>query len=216
MREADVHAVAKRLSPAAVADALNEVPAPHLFRRLFHLISPIFLGYYVVPGQFPNGVTRESLLILFFGTAMAIEVARIALRIPIFGMRGYEAERLSAYAWGTIGLVIGFLFFDPVLVIPVFCGMAWIDPLCAWSAKANVYPWVPAIAYATVFAGWLVLLRPLHSLDFLEIAALTAIALPVALLAEYPNFRWIDDDFLMTIAPLLVLTPALIAFSALP
>jgi len=79
-----------------------------------------------------------------------------------------------------------------------------------------VYPWVPAIAYATVFAGWLVLLRPLHSLDFLEIAALTAIALPVALLAEYPNFRWIDDDFLMTIAPLLVLAPVLIAFSALP
>ena len=191
---------------------MEEVAAPHLFRRVFHLVSPVFLAYYWVPDPLPGGVAREALLILFVATAMAIEVVRIALRIPIFGMRGYESERISAYAWGTMGLLLGFLLFPMILVIPVFCGMAWIDPLAAWSRRTGRYPWLPAIGYATVFAG---VLLAVGTLNPAEAAALTAIAAPVALLAEYPDIRVVDDDFLMTVVPLLVLTPALPLVQAL-
>ena len=185
---------------------MEEVAAPHLFRRVFHLVSPVFLAYYWVPDPLPGGVAREALLILFVATAMAIEVVRIALRIPIFGMRGYESERISAYAWGTMGLLLGFLLFPMILVIPVFCGMAWIDPLCAWSRKAKIYPWLPAIGYAAVFAG---LLFAQRALAIAEVVAFTAIAVPLAILSEYPDLRWIDDDFLMTVVPLVILTAAL-------
>lgn len=191
---------------------MEDVSAPHLFRRVFHLISPIFLGYYWIPDPLPNGVHREALLILFFGTAVMVEVARIALRIPLFGMRTYEADRMSAYAWGAIGLVFALLFFPMVLVIPVFCGMAWIDPLCAWSRRAKTYPWVPAIAYAGVFAGLLLAERTLSPL---EVSAFTAIAAPLALIAEYPDFPRVDDDFLMTIVPLLALTAVFSSVTAL-
>ena len=184
-----------------------DIPSPHLFRRLFHLASPIFLLYYWIPEDLGNprtGLTREAVLVLVAGTVLAVDLGRLALRIPVFGLRKYEAGRLSAYAWGTIGLAVGFAFFSPILVIPVFCGMAWIDPLCAWSRRTGRYPWLPAAAYAGAFAFMLGILRALNPL---QIAALTAIATPVALLAEYPDVRVVDDDFLMTVVPLLVLAP---------
>jgi len=191
-----------------------EVPAPHTFRRLFHLASPVFLLYYWVPEEIgTTGIRRQALLLLVVGTVLALDVGRIALRIPVFGLRKYEAGRISAYAWGTIALAIGFVFFPPVLVIPAFCGMAWIDPLCAWTRRTRRYPSLPAIAYAVVFASVLVVIG--SGLDSLEIAALTGIATPVALLAEYPDIRVVDDDFLMTIVPLIALWPLLGAITAL-
>ena len=191
-----------------------EVPAPHMFRRLFHLASPVFLLYYWVPEEIgTTGIRRQALLLLVVGTVLALDVGRIALRIPVFGLRKYEAGRISAYAWGTIALAIGFVFFPPVLVIPAFCGMAWIDPLCAWTRRTRRYPSLPAIAYAVVFASVLVVIG--SGLDSLEIAALTGIATPVALLAEYPDIRVVDDDFLMTIVPLIALWPLLGAITAL-
>lgn len=187
---------------------MEPVPTPHLFRRLFHLASPAFLFYYWIPETLgATGITRQALLLLALGTVLSVDVARIALRIPVFGLRKYEAGRVSAYAWGTIGLALGFVFFPPVLVIPAFCGMAWIDPLCAWSRKAGRYPWLPAIGYAATFSS--VLTITASGLSPLAIAALTAIATPVALLAEYPDIRVVDDDFLMTIVPLIALWPVL-------
>jgi len=190
------------------ATAADEVPPPHLFRRLFHLASPVFLLYYWIPPDLGNPetkITREALLLLVVGTVLAVDVARLALRIPVFGLRKYEAGRMSAYAWGTIGLAVGLAFFPWFLVIPVFCGMAWIDPLCAWSRRTGHHPWLPALAYALAFAF---LLRAVASqLNAFEIAALTAIATPVALLVEYPDIRVVDDDFLMTVVPLIALTP---------
>ncbi len=203
---------------------MADVPSPHLFRRAFHLASPVFLVYYWIPEcvtrpdlapaqcAAAGGLTREGLLLLFLGTALCIEVARIALRIPVFGMRGYEAQRVSAYAWGTVGLALGFALFPPVLVVPAFCGMAWIDPLCAWSRAHGRHPWLPAIAYAAVFAS---LLAGIGGTPPLEIAALTAIATPVALYAEHVDFRQVDDDFLMTIAPLAAASLAAAGFRLL-
>jgi hypothetical protein len=187
---------------------MEEVPTPSLFRRLFHLASPVFLLYYWIPEDLGStGIRRQALLLLSVGTVLAVDVVRIALRIPVFGLRKYEAGRLSAYAWGTIGLALGFAFFPLILVIPTVCGMAWIDPACAWSRRTGRYPWLPVIAYAAVFASLLVIVG--RDLRPLQIGALTAIATPVALLAEYADIRVIDDDFLMTIVPLIAVTPLL-------
>ncbi|TLZ64933.1 MAG: hypothetical protein E6K13_00940 [Methanobacteriota archaeon] len=191
------------------------VPAPHLFRRLFHLASPVFLVYYWIPPDLGNpqtGLTREALLLLSAGTVLAVDLGRLALRIPVFGLRKYEAGRVSAFAWGTIGLALALALFPPLLVIPAFCGMAWIDPLCAWSRRTGRYPWLPAVAYALVFAF---LTGGFGGLTILKVAALTAIATPLALLAEYPDIRVVDDDFLMTMVPLIALWPLLYPILAL-
>ena len=119
---------------------------------------------------------------------------------------------MSAFAWGTIGLALALALFPPLLVIPAFCGMAWIDPLCAWSRRTGRYPWLPAVAYALVFAF---LTGGFGGLTILKVAALTAIATPLALLAEYPDIRVVDDDFLMTMVPLIALWPLLYPILAL-
>src|SRR2546427_1951978 len=107
------------------------------FRRAMHIVSPVFLSFYLLPEDLRpgSGVTRTSVTLLFLGTAACIEIARIALGVRLFGMRPYEGQRVSAYAQGALGLGLAlFLFGDllggraPYFVVPVFLGMAWIDP----------------------------------------------------------------------------------------
>jgi len=182
----------------------KDVASPHVFRRVFHLASPVFLGYYWIPEDLGFGITRFSLTLLLFGTVMGIEVVRVALRIPLFGLRGYETERPSAYAWGSIGLLVGLLFFPMFLVIPAFCGMAWVDPICSWSRRRRLYPAAPAVAHAAVFLAFLTA----AGLPPAIVLLLTAVATPSALLAEYPQIPAVDDDFLMTVVALVTTTAA--------
>src|SRR3990170_5404853 len=94
------------------------------FRRAFHVASPLFLGYYLIPEDLGGGITRMALTLLFLGTAACVEIARIALGVRLFGMREYEGERVSAYAQGSLGLAFGlFVIQDPRIVVPVFIGM---------------------------------------------------------------------------------------------
>src|SRR5436305_1604001 len=77
------------------------------FRRVFHILSPAFLAYYLIPETLADGITRTGVSILFVGTALCIEIARIALGIRLLGLRPYEGQRVSAYAQGLLGLAFG-------------------------------------------------------------------------------------------------------------
>ena len=95
------------------------------FRRVFHILSPAFLAYYLIPETLVDGITRMGVSVLFVGTALCIEIARIALGIRLLGLRPYEGQRVSAYAQGLLGLAFGlFVIRDPRIVVPVFLGMA--------------------------------------------------------------------------------------------
>src|SRR5207247_8547393 len=86
------------LARAVKAGLAEEVPTPHLFRRLFHLASPVFLAYYWIPEDLgATGIRKEALLLLAVGTVLVVDVARIALPIPFFGLPTYEAGRAPAY-----------------------------------------------------------------------------------------------------------------------
>lgn len=175
-------------------------PTPHLLRRAFHLASPVFLVYYLIPEDLGVGVTRLSLVLFMASCVVGIEATRIALRIPIFGLRGYEAERVSAYAWGGLGLALAVLVFPPAFVVACFVGMAWIDPLCAFARKRGVYPVAPLVAWIAIFVIVAVALGRADGWPLVLVGA------PVALAAEYPNLKHVDDDFLMFMAPLVAVT----------
>ena len=181
-----------------------------LVRRAFHLTSPVWLVWYWMPPDAWVGVRKEGVLLFFLSGALLIEAGRLILGKRIPGLRAYESDRLSAYAWGALGLALGELLFPGELVIPTFWGMAWIDPLCAYARQRGGYPYVPAIAYAALWIAVSVLVVPLAayqttSLAVLAIAPFAAAATALAIVVEKPNLKHVDDDFLMFVVPLLAL-----------
>src|SRR2546429_559375 len=72
------------------------------FRRAFHLISPVFMAYYLLPEELGGGITRTSVTLLFLGTAACIEVSRIALglRTPPTPLAvGQKPSRSPIFFW---------------------------------------------------------------------------------------------------------------------
>lgn len=174
------------------------------FRRAFHLASPVFLAYYLLPEVLGPALTRTAVTLLFLGTAGCIEIARIALGLRLFGMRPYEGQRVSAYAQGAFGLAIGlFLIGDPRIVIPVFVGMAWIDPLCHLARTRRVSrAWVAA-AYAAVFLAMSLAIEPVFGgIPWPARIGFAAVATASAIAVEGPFLQQIDDDLLMQIVPM--------------
>ena len=178
-----------------------------VFRRVFHVVSPAFLAYYVIPVQVTPNITRLSLAILFIGTAGCIEIARIALGLRLFGMRPYEGQRVSAYAQGLLGLVIGIAFFPPVIVVPVFLGMAWIDPLRSWCRRRRWSVVLPIAAYAALFLAAQTLMGNVPSV--LARVAYAAVATIVAMSVEGPRIPQVDDDLMMLLLPMAALFVAM-------
>lgn len=177
------------------------------FRRLFHVVSPIFLSYYILPEAITPNITRMSLAILFIGTAACIELARIALGVKLFGMRPYEGQRVSAYAQGLLGLTIGIFLVDPRIVVPVFLGMAWIDPFRSLARKRGWHVAIPTTAYAVLFFVALSLMGGTLGLGARLI--LTAISTTVAMAVEGPRIPQLDDDLTMQILPFAALVVAM-------
>lgn len=175
-----------------------------VFRRVFHVISPVFLGYYLLPESLGGGISRASVTLLFVGTAACIEIARIALGIRLFGMRPYEGGRVSAYFQGALGLAIGLFFVrDPAIVVPVFLGMAWIDPLAALARKRTWPRGLVVGAYFGLFLGTEFVMNAVPSLTWQFVLALIATA--AAMLVEGPKHPQFDDDLLMLLVPMALL-----------
>jgi hypothetical protein len=177
---------------------------PHaVFRRTFHILSPAFLSYYLIPESLGGGITRTAVSVLFVGTALCIEIGRIALGIRLFGLRPYEGQRVSAYAQGLLGLAFGlFVIRDPRIVVPVFLGMAWIDPLAALCRRRGWPRLIPTGAYLVLFLAAVVLMR---SFAIPNALLFSVAATAVAMVMEGPKFRQIDDDLLLQVVPEVVL-----------
>ncbi len=180
-------------------------------RRAFHLASPAWLVWYWMPPDSWVGVRKELVLLLFLCGALLIEATRLITGRHILGLRAHERERVSAYAQGGLGLAIGLLFFPGEYVIPAFCGMAWIDPLCAYTRRTRGYPWFPLVAYTVLATFLFLVVVPLAAfgttpVPWTRVAFLAPSAAVAAIAVERPNLKHVDDDFIMHIVPLLVLT----------
>ena len=174
------------------------------FRRAFHVASPLFLAYYLIPETVGGDNSREILAVLFLGTAACVEIARIAMGVRLFGMRPYEGQRVSAYAQGALGLAFGiFVIRMPAIVVPVFVGMAWIDPFAAMArARGWSRGYVLAAYFALFLATELVIGVPW---PFFASVLLAAVAAALAVALEGPRHAQLDDDLLMQVVPYVVL-----------
>ncbi len=181
-----------------------------LVRKAFHLSSPVWLAWYWIPPDAWVGVSKSVFLVVLLSGALLIEAVRLIRGRAFLGLRHYETDRVSAYAWGSLGLALGLLFFPGQLVVPTFWGMAWIDPLCAYTRKARGYPYAPLAAYFLLWVSVSYLIVPLATeqtvpMPVWVVLAFGAVAAVVAVAIEKPNFVYVDDDFLMFVGPLVAL-----------
>lgn len=177
----------------------------HWFRRGFHLCAPLFLLYYLVPGRILGIVSKELILLLALLIVLIFEAVRLRTGWVFFGLRGYESKQLSAFAWAGIGLTIAFLFFPQIFVICVVIGMGWTDPLIGELRRRwkKGYPAIPLVQYFFIV---LVCLSLFSEMDIFLRMFLAGLGSVVAITVERPRIRYIDDDFLMMVIPLVVLT----------
>ena len=176
----------------------------HLFRRLFHLCAPLFLLYYIVPEIF-WGLPKFYWVILTLAFLTVLESIRLASGRVFFGMRKYERGQLSAYFWAGLGLTLAFAFFSPMFVACAVFGIGWVDPLIGEMRKRKkmkYYPHIPLLAYFLIVLGCLL---TFSDIGLVTIMVLGAVASASAIAIEKPRLP-LDDDFLMLVVPLIVLT----------
>jgi hypothetical protein len=142
--------------------------------------------------MYGTGVPREAVVLTFLVPVLAVEAWRWDRRPEIYGLRENEKRRISAVAWGAVGLALAFVLFPQKAVVPCVLGLAFVDPLIGELRQGwpRGYPWIPAGVYFLIcFAsglGW----------------APSLFATAVALAAEAPKISEVDDDFRMLVAPL--------------
>jgi hypothetical protein len=171
-------------------------------RKLVHLSTPAFLVYYFLPSPlWEGGPTPQLALIAVLIIVLAFELARLIFGIKVIGMRPYEKEQISAAAWAGIALTIAFLFFPIELAAPVIFGMALVDPVISKIRKTKWYPTAPYLLHLAIMIAITILLTNLQIWTVLALAITSA----VALVAEGVKTRYVDDDFLMIVVPLIVL-----------
>jgi len=170
-------------------------------RRAIHLLYPIALVYFWLPRDTYIGVGKEYVVVAVLVVIFVIEAIRMATKVKIPLLRGYERSRFAGYALGSLGVGIALVFFPlPVAAVAV-CGMAWIDPLCHATRKSGGYPVVPIIAYFDL-ATFFFLFANYQAFNAVLYGVVGSL---VAIVAEAPKIKWIDDDFIMTVVPLFVL-----------
>jgi len=174
-------------------------------RRLVHTCIPVALVYYAAPADTWIGIDKTIILLGLLLFLTIFELVRLSYQIRIFGFRDYEMDTIGAYLWVGIGLTLAFLFFDFIFVVPAVLGMAWVDPLNAVlrSRGSKLYPWAPFLCYVTIA---LLALTYLSDFAIQKTALISVMGAISAIAAEHWKAKLIDDDFLMLVVPLVIMT----------
>lgn len=173
-------------------------------RRLVHICLPVLLLYYAVPEDTWLGIDKRVVLLSVLFLLLVFEFVRLAQQIRVFGTRDYEMDNIAAYLWAGIGFTVAFLAFDFTLVVPAVLGMAWVDPVSGQlRGRGRLYPWLPFGSYLLIA---IVSLALLSSFDPLKIIAIAVVGAASGIAAEHWRIRFVDDDFLMLVVPLVLMT----------
>lgn len=175
----------------------------HIMRRVFHVsILSIPFGYYflLVP-FFPHDVLRIA-IILFLCAVILFEVIRIRLRLVFFAQRLHEATHFSAFAWTMVS--IGFiLLFAPSMsyAVAIVGSCALSDPILGELRKRQIEK------KKIIVTGWLVVLLVWTiTAYFFHLSYLWGFLMaPITIAVEWPSFKWIDDNALMLLVPLVLI-----------
>jgi len=187
----------------------------HVLRRLVHMMAPLSLVYYVLPEPlWPGAPSNQVLLLILLEGILVFEVLRLHYRWHIIGIRDYEYNRISAATWAALAMVVTLLLFPLQLAAPAIVGMAFVDPLIGELRrhKSKLYPSVPTVVYLVLVLAILWYFFGLNTTVVLASAVATGLAISI----ERVRTKYMDDDFLMTVVPLLGMAVIFLITSSFP
>jgi hypothetical protein len=174
----------------------------HIFRRLFHLAMFIIpIVYFEYGEQFADsvGMSLDEVVATFVIVAVIGEMVRLKLGFTVFGQREYESKQVSALAWGAlaIGLV---LLITPTkeYAYPLIFSLTFGDPFMGELRRkgmdSKTVIWAACVFVLGIWlACWYAFGTPI---------IVCLIVAPIAVLAETPRLRYIDDNATMLLIPL--------------
>ena len=174
----------------------------HLLRRSIHLSMGLLPFVYFTYGErVADAVNMElnQVVAAVVLVALLAEGVRLTLGVTVFGQRDYEANQVSALAWGAVA--VGFVFLltpHEAYAWPLILSLALGDPLMGELRRKGMDS-KQVMLYATL-ALWVIWLACWHQFETpLWMAVLLA---PVCMIAEWPRLRYIDDNATMLLIPL--------------
>ena len=172
-----------------------------IYRRFNHTVASCFVIYFLFP-EYILGFKRVYLIIVFWLSILLIEYFRLNGAFVLDGMRDYESSRVAGFVWFATGTCM-ILFFYEIGVFPEIFAVStiimasFVDPLIGEINKkySNLKGFIAGII-ASVTIYQLIIGVFFYSL----VGGL------VAVFVERPKFKWLDDDLLIQIFPILVMT----------
>lgn len=176
--------------------------AVHVLRRVIHLSGVLWVWLYYQYGAAVAAALHLNLKTLVAALLILIlilETLRLSQGWVIYGQRQYEKKRISAFAWGAIGMALVLLLAPgKAFAAPIICAYAIGDPLLG-ELRALKWPKTIVVLIGIIVVSgiwWLAhhwLGTPFWWLFLMG---------PLTVAAEWFSFTWIDDNALMQLIPL--------------
>lgn len=182
----------------------------HWMRRLVHvtmIILPVLYFHYGAVWAGFLALTPVQLLMAVLLVILLFEALRLHFGWLLFGQRAHERYLPSSFVWGAGAICItmagvpggyenGFAFALPLIAV-----LAIVDPLVGECRRLQCPAWLVAcIGYWVGFVIW-----ALAAWHFQFSLWSVPIMPAVAVAAEWPQLKCIDDNAAMLLLPLLVL-----------
>ncbi len=181
----------------------------HAFRRFTHVSMTVIPFIYYLYGQDVAdiiSIEAKQLVSIVCILIILTEILRLRFGIVIFGQREYEAEQISALAWGGLAVSLALLLAPGegdgleagVYGIPLIVGLTLVDPVMG-EIKRTKQDLRMAI-YVGLVVSYFVWLG-CHFWLGTDIVAAILLA-PLTVLGELPKTKDIDDNATMILFPL--------------
>lgn len=172
-------------------------------RRATHLsivLIPILYYQYIDQLSDVTALAPYQLIFIVLGVLLLLEVVRLLFGWTVIGQRPHEAKQVSSFAWGVLAVSLVLLLAPQAYAVPIIWSCAIVDPLLGELRRFNCpLPMTVVVGLVMVAVIWWI------ATLWLGVVWWWALVMaPITVLAEWPCFRWIDDNALMQLVPLVV------------
>ena len=172
-----------------------------IYRRFNHTVAACFVIYFLFPESI-LGFDRVYLVGIFWISILLIEYFRLKGAFTLDGMRDYENTRIAGFVWFATGTCMILVFheiglFPEIFAISTIIMASFVDPLIGEvNRKYGNKEGIIAGLIGSFFIYQMIIGVLFYSI----------VGSIVAVIVERPKFKWLDDDLLIQIFPIIFMT----------